>query len=764
MKKILLSLLVGCSLSVFGQGIVNPTISANSSGGSSGGTGGLSNNVYTTGSTATVDAHVVSLIGTNSGNFIVLTNYATMPGNSMFTNTFGVPALVMNAAVNFATTNISASWGCTYGVVGGVSNTVGFAVGNSLYYPLPGCSIPTFYVPTNGVFYFVASVGGTAITNISGVQLVAVNGSGGGGSTFVLTTNELAALAQPLPVSIGGSAATAGVAFQLITPILVTNRYIIGSGWGTVALNADTNFNSLFVSNGAVGAHPIYVKFDRTAAITNSHAGTAGRYFLSNSISGNQFASTVGAGDPTLVVTWAVNGGTGPAGTFSNFFIVTTNGWTTNALVPWPEKFFATFYTPVGAWDGGGLISVSPIGIANGTSIFVNGGAAYGPDSTNNTTGLLTTTSGINEFIADHPNDVVHLGEGAYLTSGSIISQNPIIGEGFQSTAIIDNDPTQLPVVSLLGSASQNGIVGVMVSSVVNNERTYILGGGGGGLFVRDCWIAPWNGFTNGMPTPPSFPYPWPGSYPWPTAAAIADNEGIGISSSFYFGPEDIIGNTFNNLACAVDMNCDSPVWRHNNVQYFQGTNSYPVTSQFSSGAAVIFEASAANCNPDISGYNFFGNFHCAYLVMPPTTSLTTNNFICEGDEYEIYHSGSVVLLNTNQFWRFKNPHFFQATGDDPSPMVWGSVYNPTNFTSTLYTITPGGNSSQIVVVDERAQYTSCGWTYGGTITSTNGGFVGTFTATATNSGAGVTVGVTAPIGFIVITNSAGQPMRIPGY
>ena len=407
-----------------------------------------------------------------------------------------------------------------------------------------------------------------------------------------------------------------------------------------------------------------------------------------------------GTATPLITLT-NVNSG---SGSFTLAWNISTNSVTNT----FPKTVIGTLSLPVGAWDGQGVIS--PVGIANGGSIFFNGGAEYGPDSINYNTGSNSTTSGINEFIFDHPNDVVHLGEGTYIVTDTINCNNQIICSGFQNT-IIQNQSTNSPIIYFTGTINR-GISGATITSTVNDHKTYVAFSPAQSLFVTDCWFEPWAALTNGAFVPL-----------WETSGGIPDNESIGITMGFNYGPAQVQRCWFLNLACGADMYADGPLFKDNGIEYMSGTNSWPTNSPYASGAAVIFEASQNN-HAEIED-NYFGLTTVAYLLVPPVNSIATNNFMSIDDQFESVVVG--VELNTNQFWTFKNPRIFAGVG----LTYWGRIYDSISYspsdptTTTLY---PGGNSSQITVDDDRNGYTSRGRTFGGTVVSTNAvGFVGTF-------------------------------------
>jgi len=148
-----------------------------------------------------------------------------------------------------------------------------------------------------------------------------------GSSGSVYDANLITNVQGSTVVGSVGSAATAGTAFQVFTPILFSNNTVIlGQGWTN-----DTGFNTLFYVKGTSGGHPYYTNFDATIAINSVGSGSSARYYLSNSVSGNQFHASAITTNPTAVAVWLTNRGTGPAG---YIIYAPQNNWVTNTVMP----------------------------------------------------------------------------------------------------------------------------------------------------------------------------------------------------------------------------------------------------------------------------------------------------------------------------------------------------------------------------------------------------------------------------------------------
>jgi hypothetical protein len=185
------------------------------------GNGGLSNNTYTTSSQTVADNYVKNLVGTlTNSSGVIFTNIQFQFTNRLngggfpvyYTNHWASYIQIQGLVATLTGNDYNNAGIVTYGVTGRWAKTNSVQAAAITGGTINIDTIPTFGVYTNEVFWFGAPSGAYGVIQYAGEIQWVIGGGGGGGSSYVLTTNALAALAQPLPVNISGSAATAGYA------------------------------------------------------------------------------------------------------------------------------------------------------------------------------------------------------------------------------------------------------------------------------------------------------------------------------------------------------------------------------------------------------------------------------------------------------------------------------------------------------------------------------------------------------------------------
>ena len=254
-------------------------------------------------------------------------------------------------------------------------------------------------------------------------------------------------------------------------------------------------------------------------------------------------------------------------------------------------------------------------------------------------------------------------------------------------------------IVDINGNFSYCGVRDLTFTATANDQKTYLSFFNCSGIDVENCTFQPWSRIQADT---------------LDAVVRLAKNDSIGIKLTSVSGMKVIIReNMFAALDCSLYATCQDVIFEDNYVYGFNGTNDWPATSVFYTGAQIVIDPGIYGSGEGFNSMNnlFVTGTHPAYAVINP---LSITNFCSYNDRFESIYFGALVEGGTT--WTFINP---TEGGTQISESLGLIAYNTTNWTS-WYAPSNYISSGSVRLHNGMLGYDSGNFKYGGTVTASN--------------------------------------------